>query len=96
MFTEEIHADTESIADFQHTTADDMISGLLMQAVINGWPDESQSMKSDNVASLFSSFKKKVSESQLLTLALSNLGTSVREFADLSSAPLKATLCVFF
>ncbi|CAH3188196.1 unnamed protein product [Porites lobata] len=41
MFTEEIHADTESIADFQHTTADDMISGLLMQAVINGWPDES-------------------------------------------------------
>ena len=55
-------------------------------------------MKSDNVASLFSSFKKKVSESQLLTLALSNLGTSVREFADLSSAPLKdlATLCVFF
>ena len=41
MFTEEIHSDTESIADFQNTTADDMISGLLMQAVINGWPDES-------------------------------------------------------
>ena len=51
MFTEEIHADTESIEDFLHTTADDMISGLLMQAVINRWPDESQSMKSDNVAS---------------------------------------------
>ena len=41
MFTEEIHADTESRADFQNTTADDMISGPLMQAVINGWPDES-------------------------------------------------------
>ena len=41
MFTEEIHADTERIADFQNTTADDMFSGLLMQAVINGWPDES-------------------------------------------------------
>ena len=36
MFTEEIHADTESRADFQNTTADDMISGPLMQAVING------------------------------------------------------------
>ena len=33
MFTEEIPADTESIADFQHTTADDMTTCLLMQAI---------------------------------------------------------------
>ena len=50
MLTEEIPADTASIADFQCPTADDMTSGLL-QAVINGWPDESYSMKSDNVTS---------------------------------------------
>ena len=39
MLTDEIPADTASIADFRRATADDTTSGLLMQAVVNGWPD---------------------------------------------------------
>ena len=38
MLTEEIPADTSSIADFRRATGDDTSSGLLMQAVINGLP----------------------------------------------------------
>lgn len=39
LLTEEISAGTASVADFQHATVDGMASGLLMQAVINGWPN---------------------------------------------------------
>ena len=39
MLTKEIPADTASIADFRRATADGTTSGLLMQAVVNGWPD---------------------------------------------------------
>ena len=39
MLTEEISADTAGIADFRHATGGDTTSGLLMQAVVNGWPD---------------------------------------------------------
>ena len=39
MLTEEIPADTASIADFRRATAEDTTSGLLIQAVVNGWSD---------------------------------------------------------
>ena len=39
MLTQEIPADTASIADFWYATADNTTSGLLMLAVTNGWPD---------------------------------------------------------
>ena len=39
MLTEEIPADATSIADFKSATAADTTSSLLMQAVINGWPE---------------------------------------------------------
>ena len=39
MLTQEISADTASIADFWYATADNTTSGLLMLAVTNGWPD---------------------------------------------------------
>ena len=39
MLTEESPAYTASIEDVRHATADDTTSGLLMQAVINGWSD---------------------------------------------------------
>ena len=39
MLTEEIPADTASIAGVRRATAEDTMSGLLMQAVVNGWPD---------------------------------------------------------
>ena len=38
MLTEEIPADAGSIADFRQATQEDTTSGLLMQAVMNGWP----------------------------------------------------------
>ena len=39
MLTEESPAYTASIADFRRATADDTTSGLLTQAVINGWSE---------------------------------------------------------
>ena len=38
MLTEEIPADSARIGDFRRATAEDTISGLLMQVVANGWP----------------------------------------------------------
>ena len=39
MLTEEIPADSTRIRDFRSATAEDTTSGLLMQAVANGWPE---------------------------------------------------------
>ena len=38
MLTEEIPADSTRVGDFRRATAEDTISGLLMQVVANGWP----------------------------------------------------------
>ena len=37
MLTTEIPADSTSVAEFRKTTTEDTTSGLLMQAVMNGW-----------------------------------------------------------
>ena len=39
VLTEEIPADSTRVGDFRRTTAEDTISGLLMQKVANGWPE---------------------------------------------------------
>ena len=37
MFTKEIPANSTSVVEFRKATAEDTASGLLMQAVMNGW-----------------------------------------------------------
>ena len=39
MLTADIPADARSVEDFRKATAEDTTSGLLMKAVMNGWPD---------------------------------------------------------
>ncbi|PFX34396.1 Retrovirus-related Pol polyprotein from transposon 17.6 [Stylophora pistillata] len=39
MLKEEIPADSTRVGDFRRATAEDTISGLLMQVVANGWPE---------------------------------------------------------
>ena len=39
MLTEEIPADSTRVGDFRRATAEDTISGLLMQVVAKGWPE---------------------------------------------------------
>ena len=39
MLTEEIPADSTRVGDFRRATAEDTISGLLMQVIANGWPE---------------------------------------------------------
>ena len=39
MLTTEIAADSTNVVEFRKATAEDTASGLLMQAVMNGWPE---------------------------------------------------------